>query len=110
MTHNKEIQNHDMHIRLCSFQVGEEVYALNHRRAPNWIPGKVTEVLDPLTDIIRFDDGMETRYHVDHVKARIQEGERESEKFRQPELDSFPAIVTTSDRQASLIADVEQGV
>ena len=103
-------QNHDMHIRLWSFQVGEEVYALNHRRAPNWIPGKVTAVLDPLTGIIRFDDGTETRYHVDHVKAQIQEGERESEKFRQPELDSFPAIVTTSDRQASLIADVEQGV
>ena len=89
MTHNKEIQNHDMHIRLCSFQVSEEVYALNHRRAPNWIPGKVTAVLDPLTDIIRFDDGMETRYHVDHVKARIQEGERESEKFRQPSLCTY---------------------
>ena len=53
---------------------------------------------------------METRYHVNHVKAQIQEGERESEKFQQPELDSFPAIVTTSDRQASPIADVEQGV
>ena len=110
MTQNKERQNHDIHIRLCSFQVGEEVYALNHRRAPNWIPGKVTAVLDPLTIIIRFDDGTETHYHADHVKARIQEGERESAKFRQPELDSFPAIVTTSDRQASLIADVEQGV
>ena len=90
-TQNKERQkeNHDKHIRLCSFQVGEEVYALNHRRAPNWISGKVTAVLDPLTDIIRFNDGTETHYHVDHVKARIQGGERESEKFRQPELDSF---------------------
>ena len=110
MTQNTERHNHDMHIRLCSFQVGEEVHDLNHRRAPNWIPGKVTAVLDPLTVIIRFDHSTETRYHVDHVKARIQEGKRESEKFWQPELDSFPTIVTTSDRQASLIADVEQGI
>ena len=66
-----------MHIRLCSsFQVGEEMYALNHRRAPNWIPGKVIAALDSLTVIIRFDDGTETRYHVDHVKARIQGGRK----------------------------------
>ena len=74
--------------------------------------GKVTAVLGPLTLIVMFDDGTETRYHVDHVK--ITGGERNSGTFLQPELDPLPIIVTTADRQADLpqapappIAEVE---
>ena len=81
VTQNQERQkeNHDMHTRQRSFQVGEEVYALNHRGMPKWIPGKVTAVLGPLTPIVMLDDGTETRYHVhvDHVKERIAGEERE---------------------------------
>ena len=91
-----------MHTRLRSFQVGEEVYALNHRGMPKWIPGKVTAVLVPLTLIVTFDDGTETCYHVDHVRVWMHTGERQSEKFLQPELDPLPTIVTTPDRQANL--------
>ena len=118
MTQNQRRQkeNHDVHTRVRSFQVGEEVYALNHRGMPKWIPGKVTAVLGPLTLIVRFDDGTETRYNVDHVKARIQGGGGSLKPFRQTELDPLPAVVTTVDRQADLplapappIADVKQG-
>ena len=35
----RQKEDHDMHTRQRSFQVGEEVYALNHRGMPKWIPG-----------------------------------------------------------------------
>ena len=116
MTKNQERQkeNHDMHTRQRSFQVGEEVYVLNHRGMPKWIPGKVTAVLGPLTLIVTLDDGTETRYHVDHVKERITGGKMDSGTFQQLELDPLPTIVTMADRQAELpqapappIAEVE---
>ena len=116
VTKNQERQkeNHDMHTRQRSFQVGEEVYVLNHRGMPKWIPGKVTAVLGPLTLIVTLDDGTETRYQVDHVKERITGGKRDSGPFQQPELDPLPTIVTMADRQAELpqapappIAEVE---
>ena len=72
--------------------------------------------MGPASLIIRFNDGKENRYHVDHVKARIQGGEREPKYFQQTELDSLPAIVTAEDRQANvplapalLIPDIDQG-
>eukprot|EP00731_Ephydatia_muelleri_P031380 Em0022g894a len=103
VTKNQERQkeNHDMHTRQRSFQVGEEVHALNHR-GMQWIPGKVTAVMGPLTLIVTLDDGTETRYHVDHVKERIAGEERDSGTFQQPELDPLPTIVTMAYRQAEL--------
>eukprot|EP00731_Ephydatia_muelleri_P000397 Em0001g397a len=104
VTKNQERQkeNHDVHTRQHSFQVGEEVYVLNHRGMPKWIPGKVTAVLGPLTLIVTLDDGTESRYHVDHVKERITGGKKDSGTFQQPELDPLPTIVTMADRQAEL--------
>ena len=110
----RQKENHDVHTRQRSFQVGEEVYVLNHRGMPKWIPGKVTAVRGPLTLIVTLDDGTESRYHVDHVKERITGGKRDSGTFQQPELDPLPTIVTMADRQAELpqapappIAEVE---
>eukprot|EP00731_Ephydatia_muelleri_P007352 Em0003g1600a len=83
-------------------------------KQPLQILGKVTAVQGLSTLIVRFDGGTETHYHIDHVKAQIQEGEKEFENFQQPGL--LPAIATTSDRQPDLplaptapIADVEPG-
>ena len=48
VTKNQERQmeeNYDVHTRQHSFQVSEEVYALDHRVMPKWIPRKVTEGL-----------------------------------------------------------------
>ena len=58
VTKNQERQkeNHDVHTRQRSFQVGEEVYVLNHRGMPKWIPGKVTAVRGPLTLIVTLDE------------------------------------------------------
>ncbi|KAL5515075.1 hypothetical protein EMCRGX_G000193 [Ephydatia muelleri] len=99
----KQKENHDVHTRQRSFQVGEEVYVLNHRGMPKWIPGKVTAVRGPLTLVVTLDDGTEGRYHVDHVKERITRGKRDSATFQQPELDPLPTIVTMADRQAELL-------
>ena len=106
MAKNQERQkkNHDIHTRQCSFQMGEEVYALNPRGMRKWIPGKVTAVLGPLTLIVKFDG-------TDHVKEQIA---RDSGTSLQPELDPLPTIVATADWQTDLpqapappIAEVE---
>ena len=103
-----------MHTRQRSFQVGEEVYAINHSGMLKWTPRKVTAMLGPLSLIVTFDDGTETRYRVDQVKEQIAGGKRDSGTFLQPELDPLPTISTTADGQADLpqepdpvIAEVE---
>ena len=53
--HVAQKEDHDVHTRQCSSQVGEEVYVLNHRVMPKCIPGKVTAAPGPLTLIAMFE-------------------------------------------------------
>ena len=37
--------NHDQHVQSRTFQVGDEVYVVNHRGSPKWLPGVVIKLL-----------------------------------------------------------------
>ena len=68
--------NHDQHVQSRTFQVGDEVYVVNHGGSPKWLPGVVVKLLGPLNLIVKVKGGQEARYHVDHVRARTR-GRRE---------------------------------
>ena len=50
------------------------MYVLNHRDSPKWISAVVAKSSGPLSLVVKFPDGREARYHVDHVKARATRG------------------------------------
>ena len=73
---NQERQKtgYDQHARYRSFNVGDTVYMLNHRGSPKWISAVVAKCFGPLALVVKFPDGREACYHVDHVKARETRG------------------------------------
>ena len=77
----RQIENDDVHTRLHSFQVVEKVYVIITEECLNGYQEKSLQCWAHSILIVRFDDGVEIRYHVDHVKARIQGEEGEPEKF-----------------------------
>ena len=45
--------HHDQHVQSRTFQVGDEVYVVNHRGSPKWLPGVVVKLLGPLNLIVK---------------------------------------------------------
>ena len=80
--------NHDQHVQSRTFQVGDEVYVVNHRGSPKWLPGVVVKLLGPLNLIVKVKGGQEARYHVDHVRARTKGGEGSGDDPLPPVLDT----------------------
>ena len=77
----RQIENDDVHTRLHSFQVVEKVHVIITEECLNGYQEKSLQCWAHSILIVRFDDGVEIRYHVDHVKARIQGEEGEPETF-----------------------------
>ena len=50
------------------------IYVLNHRGSPKWISAVVAKCSGPLSLVVKFPDGREACYHVDHVKAQATKG------------------------------------
>ena len=50
------------------------MYVLNHRGSPKWISAVVAKCSGPLSLVVKFPDGREACYHVDHVKAQATKG------------------------------------
>lgn len=59
---------HDRHSCVRSFTVGQRVWTRNFREGPRWIMGEVTDILGPLSYLVRVKDGALWRRHVDHLR------------------------------------------
>ena len=71
---------HDQHARHRTFKVGDTVYVLNHRGSPKWNSAVVAKLSGPLSLVVKFPDGREARYHVDHVRAQATEATLEDDE------------------------------
>ena len=71
---------HDQHARHRTFKVGDTVYVLNHRGSPKWNSAVVAKLSGPLSLVVKFPDGREARYHVDHVRAQATEATIEDDE------------------------------
>ena len=79
----QEVQKrkHDTKSRTRSFQSGDLVFVKNFNPGPQWIPGEVKEVSDPVSYVIQLKDGRQRRCHVDHLHART--GDTDTEEMSQ---------------------------
>ncbi|KAL5479657.1 hypothetical protein EMCRGX_G023208 [Ephydatia muelleri] len=66
--------NYDQHVQSRTFQVGDEVYVVNHRGSLKWLPGVVVKLLGPLNLIVKVKGGQEAHNQIDHVCARTGGG------------------------------------
>ena len=68
----RQKQSHDSTKPLCTFAVGDLVYAQNFSPSVSskWIPGTVVQVTGPLSYRIELSEGGTVRRHVDNVRKR----------------------------------------
>ena len=68
--HHQEQQKlgHDHHSKVCTFKVGDPVFARNFGNGPTWLPGLVQERRGPLSCLIELVDGRVIRRHMDHTR------------------------------------------
>ena len=102
--------HHDQHVQSRTFQVGDEVYVVNHRGSPKWLPGVVVKLLGPLNLIVKVKDGQEVRYHVDHVRVRTggEKGVNNDVSDIDDDDDPLPPVLDTPPVPALPPGEVDQ--
>ena len=102
--------HHDQHVQSRTFQVGDEVYVVNHRGSPKWLPGVVVKLLGPLNLIVKVKDGQEVRYHVDHVRVRTggEKGVNNDDSDIDDDDDPLPPVLDTPPVPALPPGEVDQ--
>ncbi|KAL5517714.1 hypothetical protein EMCRGX_G003317 [Ephydatia muelleri] len=103
--------NHDQHVQSKTFQVGDEVYVVNHRGSPKWLPGVVVKLLGPLNLLVKIKGGQEARYHIDHVRARTgrEKGiNNDDSDIEEDDDDPLPPVLGTPPVPALPPGEVDQ--
>ena len=77
--------HHDRTAKMLMFHKGQEVFAQNLNRSPEWLVGHVLEGIDPLSFLIKLQDGQIIQSHQEHMRARLCSSEPMS-----PTLVNFP--------------------
>ena len=62
-------QQHDQHVRLREFTIGQQVMVRNMGPGPSWVPGEIKQQLSPLTFLVSVADGQTWKRHVDHLRG-----------------------------------------
>ena len=60
--------SHDVHSSTCVFDVGNSVFVKDFRK--QWLPGKIVEILGPVSARIKLLNGEFHRRHFDHIRIR----------------------------------------
>lgn len=72
-------EGHDKRAKVRSFEVGENVYVLNHNRGSKWLPGTIVERRGPLSYCVELLDKRIVRCHQDHIRPRTESKDRRTE-------------------------------
>ena len=60
--------NHDKHAKTRSFNIGDHVMVRDFRQAnPSWVEGQIERKLGPLSYLVKIDEGICWKRHVDHL-------------------------------------------
>ena len=93
---------HDQHTRQRYFIVGQRVMAKNLRPGPAWVPGTITEQLEPLTFHVRVQNGQMWKRHMDHLKASgdpgLSQEQSDLEENTQSEFTYTPRSETVTEQ------------
>ena len=78
-----------MYTKDSTLRVGDTLYVTNFSGKTKWLHGVIVEQTGPVSFRVRLDDGREVRRHVDYVRSRRVNDEKEisvSKKELSPEL------------------------
>ena len=110
---------HDQHARQRELQIGQHVMVKNMppNSAPKWVPGKIVDILGPVSFLVEDERGRQLKRHLDHLKEL---GDRPSTETENPhsvdtqddppqsgqsneasEFLSFPVTVSTGETTTS---------
>ena len=64
----KQKDHHDVHTRLASFQLNQDVMVKNRRAGPNWISGSIVQQVAPVTYLVKVGEGSVWKCHADQLK------------------------------------------
>ena len=66
----KQKAQHDSHVKEREFTIGQSVLAKNFRSGTKWLPGTITEILGPVTYLVRTKNNFTWKFHVDQLRSR----------------------------------------
>lgn len=90
----KQKEQHDQHVRMRVFPVGQSVMARNFRPGAAWLPGVIAQQLGPLTYLVDVSNGRLWKRHVDHLKD-LHILPSENETGPEPRVDGGHADIET---------------
>ena len=66
----KQKAQHDSHVKEREFTIGQSVLAKNFHSGTKWLPGTITEILGPVTYLVRMKNNLTWKRHVDQLRSR----------------------------------------
>ena len=69
---SQQKKDHDQHVQVRTFQVGERVMVKNFRSGPNWVPATITQQDGPVSYTVCVENGQLWKRHLDHIKSKGQ--------------------------------------
>lgn len=86
---------HDSHSKDRLIEVGDSVVVrVHHGNVVNWEPGSVVEKHSPVSMVLKLDNGLKRKYHIDQVQLRKQ--------IPEPIIRSYPLILSRLSRKPPL--------
>lgn len=70
----KQKQFHDKSVLQRKFSVDDLVYVMNYGKGVRWLPGKVLEVISPVTFHVLLDTGVSVKKHAEQLRRRYEGG------------------------------------
>ena len=88
----KQVESHNVHAKDRTLRVGDTVYVMNFTGKTKWLHGVIVEQTGPVSFRVRLDDGRVLRRHVDHVRSRRVNDEKE--EISVPEKKLRPRLIS----------------
>ena len=67
---HRQKDDHDRHhSQFRAFREGKKVYVRNYRSGPNWLEGKIIQVLGPVSYTVQMSDGKLLKRHIDQLRS-----------------------------------------
>ena len=73
--------HHNLHARMCEFDIGQAVMIRNFRGQPKWLPGEIVQKNGPLSYLVKTQTELSWKRHVDHLKERLDTSGRSEDSY-----------------------------
>ena len=100
----RQKDQHDRHSHRREFCIGQAVWSRNFRAGPSWVKAVISDLLGPVTYLVRLENGDYWRRHIDHLRVGTEHppAEDSQEEFADPlpDVDVSPSRSNTENSPA----------